>query len=211
MDETHAVAPGSSAGLADTEYAITLNANFLAQTDRVTAGANTFTARYDYDNDTLLRCVGHGATCSEANGVVYHLDNGPGDAQPSGHGLLEGTTSGAVTESFTYNTFGELATQVVSVSGTPLITTTYDDATAPRDALGRITTRAVTRAGTTRAVTYGYDAKGQLLTVSTDGEPTRTNQYVFAERDIEHVMQFIFYSPMGARGGESSLCGDTRA
>lgn len=38
-------------------------------------------------------------------------------------------------------------------------------------------TKSVTRGSQTTSVTYGYDAKGQLLTVTPEGEPTRTNEY----------------------------------
>jgi len=177
MKETHTIQPGSTTGLVNTEYAITLDNNFQAQAENVTVGANTFSARYSYDNDAVLTCAGFGASCAASNGVVYRFDSGPGDAQASGHGLLEGTTSNTVVEAFTYNGFGELATQVVSISGSPALTTTYHSAASPRDALGRITTKTVTRGSQTQAVSYGYDAKGQLLTVAPDGEPSRTNVY----------------------------------
>jgi YD repeat-containing protein len=175
--ETHTIAPGSATGLANTEYGITLNTSFLPQADQIISGTTTLSARYAYDKDTVLSCAGVGATCSASSGVTYLFDTGVGDSQPSGHGLLESTSSGSVAESFSYNSFGELATQVVSVSGTPFITTTYHSAAAPRDALGRITTRSILRGGQTRSTTYGYDDKGQLLTVADDAEPTRTNVY----------------------------------
>lgn len=175
--ETLAVQPGSLTGLTNVELATILNANFQAQSDRVTTGAGTLQATYAYDNDTALTCAGSGTNCGSVNGVLYRFDGGAGDSQNSGHGLLEGTSSGVISEAFGYNAFGELATQVVNVNGSPLITTTYDAPSARRDALGRITARSVTRDGVTTTVRYGYDTKGQLLTISADGEPTRTNKY----------------------------------
>lgn len=177
VKETHIVEAGSLTGLADTEYAVSLNNDFNTSSDRVTVGSTTLTGTYSYDTDAILTCAGSGSGCSTANGVIYSFDNRPGDPQAGGHGLLEATTSGSVAEAFTYNTFGELATHVVSVGSTPVIASTYHSASAPRDALGRITTLTRSRGATTDVTTYGYDSKGQLVTVAPDGEPVRTNVY----------------------------------
>src|SRR5439155_7927175 len=78
-----------------------------------------------------------------------------------------GTTLGAVGDTRTYNGFGELESYTASPTGgvTPYLQITY----GPRDALGRIQTKTETALGMTHTTVYGYDLRGRLETVTTDG------------------------------------------
>jgi YD repeat-containing protein len=78
--------------------------------------------------------------------------------------LLTGTTLGNVSDTYTYNTFGELATYQATSSGSPLLNTLYT-----RDALGRITQKVETIGGVTTTTVYGYDTAGRLADVTIDG------------------------------------------
>ncbi len=175
IGETLSAAPQS--GLVGTSYGITLNADLNAQGEQVTVGESELLASFGYDNDSVLMCAAQGPGCSSSNGVIYGFDSGSGDMAPSGHGLLESTTSGAIQEAFTYNAFGELATHEVSESGTPLWSVTYSDEEHPRDKLGRIVTLQKTRDDITTTVEYGYDAKGQLVTVTPSEGIPQTYRY----------------------------------
>lgn len=175
VGETLSAAPQS--GLVGTSYGITLNADLKAQAEQVTVGESELLASFGYDNDSVLMCAAQGPGCSSASGVVYGFDSGSGDMAPSGHGLLESTVSGQVQEAFTYNAFGELATHEVSESGTPLWSVTYSDEEHPRDKLGRIVTLQKIRDDITTTTEYGYDAKGQLVTVTPSEGIPQTYRY----------------------------------
>jgi len=84
------------------------------------------------------------------------------------HGLVTGTTLGAVTDTRTYNAFGELATYTASPTGggMPYLQTSYP----VRDNLGRIVERdEAVLGGSTHITLYDYDLRGRLKTVTTDG------------------------------------------
>lgn len=175
VGETMAAPPQS--GLVGTSHSVTLNADLNVQADQITVGESELVAGFGYDADGLLTCVAQGPGCSSASGVAYGFDSGSTDGAPSGHGLLEATASGQVQEAFTYNSFGELATHEVSASGMPLWSVTYGDEEHPRDQLGRVVTLQKTRDDITTTVQYGYDAKGQLVTVAPSEGIPQTYRY----------------------------------
>ncbi len=83
-------------------------------------------------------------------------------------GLPTQLTIGCLTETLTYNGFGELATYSVSCSGNPVY-----GLTLTRDDLGRITQKTETAAGQTHTTVYAYDTQGRLAQVKVDaGVPT---------------------------------------
>jgi hypothetical protein len=94
-----------------------------------------------YDNHRRVAAQ----SVSSANSVTFGYDadgfmTGAGaltmsrDAQ---NGLLEGTTLGEVSDSYTRNGFGEVEQYTVSLSGVPVFEITYE-----RDQVGRITRKA---------------------------------------------------------------------
>src|SRR5437867_4873731 len=104
-------------------------------------GANTIA--FGYDNDSLLTSVG-------AETISRSAQNG----------LISGTSLGAVTDTRTYSTFGELGQYTANVSGAPVLDVQYT-----RDKLGRITQKVETIGGVTDTFVYTYDTAGRL----TDG------------------------------------------
>ena len=108
-------------------------------------GANSVS--FGYDNDSLLTSAGSLL-------ITRH---------PS-HGLITGTTLGTVTDTRTYNTFGELATYSASAGGSSVFSVTYT-----RDKVGRITQKIETIGGQTDTFDYTYDLAGRLKDVTKNG------------------------------------------
>ena len=82
---------------------------------------------FGYDNDSLLTSAG-----------ALTLTRDPQN------GLLAGTTLGVVSDSLTYNSFGEPTDYTTAISGPPILSVTYT-----RDKLGRIETKDETIQGVT--------------------------------------------------------------
>ena len=116
-------------------------------------GANPIT--YAYDADSLLTEAGDLT-------LTHDVDNG----------LLTGTALGNATESYSYNSFGEMSGYTGQVDGANLLSFTYT-----RDKLGRITEKAETVEGVTTTYAYSYDAIGQLVEVKQNGSVTATYSY----------------------------------
>ncbi len=127
--------------------------NNYRKTSQSVNGGNTIT--FGYDSDDLL--TGAGAMTLTR------------DAQ---NGLLTGTTLGTVTDTMTYTSLGEVATATSTVSGTPILTTSYT-----RDSLGRISTTTETIQGTTTTYGYTYDTVGRLTEVKHNGNIIATYAY----------------------------------
>jgi RHS repeat-associated protein len=108
-------------------------------------GANTVT--FGYDTDSLLTSAGTLSLSRSAQ-----------------HGLITGTTLATVTDSRSYNTFGELSSYTANVSGSPVLSVTYN-----RDKLGRITQKVETIGGVTDTFEYGYDLAGRVTQVRQNG------------------------------------------
>ena len=79
------------------------------------------------------------------------------------NGLLTGTVLGNVTDSYTYNSYGEVSQYIASYGGSPILSVQYD-----RDDLGRIVRKTETTGGATGIYEYGYDLAGRLNQVEKD-------------------------------------------
>lgn len=88
------------------------------------------------------------------------------------NGLLIGTTLGGVSDSYSYNGFGERTAYSASHNGAGLLNIAYT-----RDKLGRITQKVETVGGATTTDDYGYDAIGQLIEVKQNGATTASYVY----------------------------------
>jgi RHS repeat-associated protein len=118
----------------------------------------THAAARVYDADGLLTATG-------ALSLTRH----------AAHGLVTASALGTVGDGRTYNSFGELDTYTATASGSPALEIAYQ-----RDAVGRIIEKTETvLGGTPHTTAYGYDARGRLETVNTDGASTVT--YVYDE------------------------------
>lgn len=124
------------------------NNNFWVTSESINGGN---TVNFTYDNDGLI---------TKAGALTLKLD--PKD------GLIKGSTLGSVTDTLTYDTFGELtgytANHKVGTTNTTLYAATYT-----RDADGRISGKTETIGGKKNAYTYSYDAAGRLTGVKKNG------------------------------------------
>ncbi|MGH7165402.1 MAG: RHS repeat domain-containing protein, partial [Nitrospiraceae bacterium] len=118
--------------------------NFRISSQSVNGG-NTIS--FGYDNDSLLTSAG-ALTITRS----------------SQHSLITGTTLGAVTDSRSYSSFGELSSYTANVSGSPVLSVT-----STRDKLGRITQKVETIGGQTETFDYLYDLAGRLTQVKKNG------------------------------------------
>jgi RHS repeat-associated protein len=114
-------------------------------------GANPFT--YQYDNDSLLTAVKNTTL-----GINLTLTR---NAQ---NGLLTGTALGSMTDSYTYNGFGEVSNYLAKYATAEIYKTDFT-----RDKLGRITQKVETIGGSTHTYDYAYDIAGRLIEVKQNG------------------------------------------
>jgi RHS repeat-associated protein len=106
-----------------------------------------------YDPDGLLK---------QAGGLTMTRD---------ANAFITGTTLGKVTDSRTYNAFGEQTAYTVRFDGSVIYDEGYD-----RDKLGRVATRADQTGGELHSYAYAYDAGGRL-TGATDNGVTTSYSY----------------------------------
>jgi hypothetical protein len=107
------------------------NADFNKILETVTGQTGTSFTAFGYDNDQLLTCASW-MSCSggsPGNALVLTRDSQRG-------GLITQVDLGNTSETFGYNTFGELARQTSAYSASPIADITYDAAGIERDKLG---------------------------------------------------------------------------
>lgn len=133
------------------------------------SGALTGQVGYGYDNDFRVTSL----TVNNANAIAYTYDadsllTKAGDltlTRSAQNGLLTGTTLGGVSDSRSYNSFGEVTNYTTTVTGqTPspfAVQYTYDQG-------GRISQKVETLGGVATIFDYGYDPRGQLIEVKRD-------------------------------------------
>lgn len=110
---------------------------------------------YQYDADGLL---------TRAGDLVLNRSNE--------NGRLLTTQLGAVTDTRTYNAFGELTGYSAAVNAAPVYA--YE---LRRDKLGRIIEKTETLGGATDLYTYTYDGTGRLTGVTRNGSPAAAWTY----------------------------------
>jgi RHS repeat-associated protein len=81
------------------------------------------------------------------------------------NGRVTGSTLGSITDAYTYDSNGLLASYTVSYSGSAI----YSETVNSRDAVNRITQRTETVGNATHVWVYAYDATGRLTDVTKDG------------------------------------------
>jgi RHS repeat-associated protein len=144
--------------------------DFRVTTETVTAGSTSSVIRYGYDPDSLLVCASP-TTCAPAGSNALVVTFAPNVAR------ITQAVLGSTTETRTYNGFGELAS-LVGKRGTPtLYSEVMDSASAPRDALGRITTRVETTSSGTVTWQYTYDNRNRLEEVFRNGASVERFSY----------------------------------
>ncbi len=130
------------------------------------SGGGNGTVGFEYDNDFNVTSE---SVNGNAIGFAYDDDGlltGAGSLSISrdpGNGLITGTTLGNLSDTWTYNGFGEPTTFSASYNGSPRISVQYT-----RDSLGRIEQKTETIAGVTNTFAYSYDQSGRLTDVKKD-------------------------------------------
>jgi RHS repeat-associated protein len=124
-------------------------------------GANPI--EFTYDNDDLLIATDNDPSTGPDDLILTRSPQ---------TGLLTGTTLGVVTDSYGYNSFGEVTSYTASISGNPIFSVTYT-----RDALGRIEAKTEAIQGVTDTYEYGYDQAGRLTDVTKNSTPVAHYEY----------------------------------
>jgi RHS repeat-associated protein len=119
--------------------------------------------KYGYDADGLVTCASP-TSCAAPGADALRVAWDPQVARVSA------ITLGSVSETRTYNEYGELATIQVNNGSTPLFFESVHSADHPRDALGRIAVKSETTPTGTVEWTYQYDHAGRLQRTLKDGE-----------------------------------------
>jgi len=91
-------------------------------------------------------------------------------------GIITSTALRGVTDSSTYDTYGQRSTYTAKYQTTTILAHSYT-----RDALGRIISKSETAAGQTRQYVYGYDQRNRLTDVTRDG--TAIAHYAYDSND----------------------------
>lgn len=123
----------------------TYDTDFRVSSEQVNSLTSTL---FGYDNDSLLTSVG-GLTMSR-NAI---------------NGLVTGTTLSTINDSYTYDTFGALATYTARANTSAI----YGQNITTRDALDRIKNVTETVQGTSTNFEYTYDTRGRLTDVKRNG------------------------------------------
>jgi RHS repeat-associated protein len=109
---------------------------------------------------------------------VYDLEGRLTQAGPVGStysaqtGLLAGTTTGTISDAWTFDAFGDAASYVVTRGSTTLYSVSDT-----RDKVGRVTARTETIGGATTNYAYSYDAAGRLANVTIGGVQSAAYAY----------------------------------
>lgn len=93
-------------------------------------------------------------------------------SRDSGSGFITGTALGAITDSWTYNAFGEPTSYDVLEEGKPILQLQYE-----RDALGRITRKTEVIESATDTYDYRYDDAGRLVGLRKNGDELVAYEY----------------------------------
>ena len=132
------------------------------------SGTVAGSVEYGYDNDFRVTSL----KVNNADPVVYQYDQdglltragGLSMARDAQNGLLTGTALGNVTDTYTYNAFGEVTDYAAKSNGADIYQVSQE-----LDKLGRIISRTETVLGETHTYVYGYDQAGRLVDVHKDG------------------------------------------
>jgi len=147
------------------DYTANLSSDGTLGSDVVTGASATSTINYLYDNDEVLKKAG------DFN-LTYNTPNG----QLTGATLGTGTTG--FTDTYTYNSYGEMDTYTAKRG-----TTTIYSLSLGRDGMGRINSKSEFMNATTNAFAYTFDTTGRLTqtdknstTVATYGYDANSNR-----------------------------------
>ncbi|MFO1433224.1 MAG: RHS repeat-associated core domain-containing protein [Candidatus Competibacteraceae bacterium] len=152
----------------------TYNGALLTQT--TWTGAVSGNVGFGYDSDFRVNSV----SVNGANSISYQYDADSLLTQAgaltlsrsSQNGLLTGSTLGQVSNSYTYDGFGEVSQHDAKLNGTSFFKTDYT-----YDKLGRITRKVETLGASANTYDYTYDLAGRLQEVKLNGGTVSSYSY----------------------------------
>ncbi|MFZ2492793.1 MAG: RHS repeat-associated core domain-containing protein [Thermoanaerobaculia bacterium] len=151
------------------DVAFTYDGSLLTKTqwNGTMSGSVSFT----YDNDFRVSKIDGTSLGYDVDGLLV-TTGALTLRRDAANGLLTGTTLGGVTDSWAYDSYGEVREYTATYAGAPVAKFTYE-----RDPVGRISKVTETSAAGTTVVDYAYDAVGRLERVTTNGTYTTTYAY----------------------------------
>jgi RHS repeat-associated protein len=145
------------------------------------AGTVSGSVSYEYDNDFRVSNENGAAFSYDADSLLIGAGSLSLTRNPQ-NGLLTGTTLGSITDSYTYNEFGEVTGYAASHGATNLLAIAYG-----RDSIGRITSTTETFGAVAGASEgYEYDRAGRLTRVTRAGTPVAEYDYDPNSNRIAH-------------------------
>lgn len=146
------------------------DSDFRASTQTLTVGGAGYPMSYGFDADSLVTCISP-TNCATPGSDALRITYDPAIAR------VTQSVLGGMTETRTYNDYGELASASASTGTTSLYSETMDTPAAPRDRLGRIVTHTESLLGAGSTREYRYDARGRLEDVFENG--IQVEHYVY--------------------------------
>ncbi len=170
--------------------------SFRTISETVTVGATTSPAFFGYDPDDIVICASQ-ASCAppSADSLAVTLD-------PQ-NGRITGSAMGLVSDTWTYNAYGEMASYVADTGGTTLFSEVVDTASDPRDQLGRIVTRVEENGAAPITWDYTYDLRGRLTDVFRNG--TLFEHYGYDSNGNRTLLQTSSSSIVGTYDAQDRL------
>jgi RHS repeat-associated protein len=178
---------------------------------------------YAYDNDFRVVSEGGIPFGYDADGLLTSAGALQLRRDPA-NGLLTGTTLGGISDSYTYNEFGEVTGYSATLSGATLFAEDY-----MRDAGGRIQQRTETLNGGSLVDSFGYDTAGRLTSVAsgvnvtqyaydansnrtskTSGSPSESATYDSQDRLLTYGSAAYAYAANGELSTRTDSSGITR-
>ena len=144
-------------------------------TDITLSGTLNHSLSYTYNNDFLPETITYAGATEDYTYDMDGLLTGAGSytiTRNAQNGLPKAVTGGAIDIDRTFNGYGELASQTVTVNGSAALQWALT-----RDNAGRIIQKTETISGVSTNYRYAYDSMGRLLNVSKDGSVVESYGY----------------------------------
>ena len=174
----------------------TYDNSFRTTAETVTVGATVSPAFFGYDPDDITICASQTSCAppsSDALSITLDTQNG----------RITGSSMGLVTDAWTYNAYGEMASYVGGTGGTTHFSEVLDTVAKPRDQLGRIVTRVEANGAAPITWEYSYDLRGRLTDVFKDG--ALDEHYEYDANGNRTMLQTLTSSVVGTYDAQDRL------
>ena len=174
----------------------TYDNSFRTIAETVTVGATTSPAFFGYDPDDITICASQ-TSCAPPSSDALTVTLDPQN------GRITGSAIGVVTDAWTYNAYGEMASYVGGIGGTTHFSEVVDTVAKPRDQLGRIVTRVEANGAAPITWEYSYDLRGRLTDVFKDG--ALDEHYEYDANGNRTMLQTLTSSVVGTYDAQDRL------